>query len=84
MSHPVLSWCDPTVAGGYLHVQAWVVDAIPHLIQGSHTGKYGVCSSIGYEPGRGHARCCGHHILLGYAEIERTLREFLGEIMRAD
>jgi hypothetical protein len=74
---------DSAVAGCDLHVKAGVMNAVPHLVEGAHARKNRVGRGIGDESGSGHPRRRGHHVLLGYAEIERPLREPGCEFVRA-
>ena len=81
MGHAVRTGRDAAVAGGDLHVQTRVVDAVAHLVKGPHAGEHGIGARKGDEPCGRHAGCRSHHVLFGNAEIKRSLRELLREFV---
>jgi hypothetical protein len=63
----------------HLDVEVLVADVGVHLVERAHRGKDGERGDVGDEPGLGHAGRHAEHVLLGYADVEETPREFIAE-----
>ena len=75
MSGTILAQGQPRMRGTNLHVLLAVGDALSDLVIHPTRGEIGECPGEWDFPTDGHASCDPHHVGLGDADLEKTIRE---------